>query len=216
LSVGPAGRALLILVRHAQSTLNLEGRVNGDPKVHVELTAAGVEQARRLGLQLAHVNIEQCVHTRFGRTRRTAEIALEGRDVAFREEPRLDDIDVGLLEGHTTAEYRAWKQAHSRRDLLPGGESLDDAAARYAVAFADLALAGAGVVLVICHEIPVRYALNAVSGSASLDAPVHDVPNATPFLFDALTLKRASEAIEGIASHGLSDLQRGPGSGPKA
>jgi len=216
LSAGPAGRALLILARHAQSTLNLKERVNGDPKVHVELTAEGVEQARRLGHQLAHVNIEECVHTRFGRTRRTAEIALEGRDVAFREEPRLDDIDVGLLEGHTTAEYRAWKQAHSRRDLLPGGESLDDAAARYALAFADLALAATGVVLVICHEIPLRYALNAVSGSASLDAPVHDVLNATPFLFDALALGRASQAIERIASHGTPGPERNTGSGPKA
>jgi probable phosphoglycerate mutase len=198
-------RALLILARHAQSTLNLEHRVNGDPRVHVELTDEGVQQARRLGRQLAHVGIEACVHTRFERTRRTAEIALEGRDIPFREEPRLDDIDVGLLEGRTTAEYRAWKRAHSRRDLLPGGESLDAAAARYARAFADLASTGAGVVLVVCHEIPLRYALNAGWDSDSLDAPVHDVPNATPFLFDAIALERASQAIDRIAGAGVPD-----------
>jgi broad specificity phosphatase PhoE len=192
--------SLFILSRHAQSALNLQGRVNGDPKVHVELTAAGVEQARELGQQLSQLPIDLCVHTRFARTRRTAEIALEGRAVRTREEPMLDDVDVGQLEGRTVDEYRAWKQSHSRRDLLPGGESLDQAAARYARAFASLALAGPDVVLVVCHEIPVRYALNGAAGSDDLDEPIHDVPNATPFLLDGAALTRAAQAIERLAS----------------
>jgi broad specificity phosphatase PhoE len=194
--------SLFILARHAQSALNLEGRVNGDPKVHVELTARGVEQAQELGQQLSQLPIDLCVHTRFARTIRTAEIALQGRAVRLREEPLLDDVDVGLLEGGTLAEYRAWKEAHSRRDLFPGGESLDQSAARYARAFAALSLAGADAVLVVCHEIPVRYALNAAAGSDDLDAPMHDVPNATPFLLDGAALKRAAQAIERLASRG--------------
>ena len=191
--------SLFILVRHAQSTLNLEERVNGDPKVHVELTEEGVQQARRLQLQLAQLPIDVCVHTRFERTRRTAAIALKGRGVPCREEPLLDDIDVGLLEGRTTAEYRAWKQAHSRRDPLPGGESLEQAGARYARAFASLAQSSADVVLVVCHEIPLRYALNGAADSGSLEAPVRDVPNATPFLFEAAAIERAAQAIERMA-----------------
>ncbi len=191
--------SLFILVRHAQSTLNVEERVNGDPNVHVELTERGVGQARRLGLQLAQLPIDLCVHTRFERTRQTAAIALEGREVPLREEPLLDDIDVGLLEGRTYAEYRAWKRAHSRRDPFPGGESLDQTAARYARAFASLALSSLEVVLVACHEIPLRYALNVAAGSDSLEAPVHDVPNATPFLFDTSALTRAAQAIEEMA-----------------
>lgn len=191
--------ALFILARHAESTLNVSERVNGDPRVHVELTEHGVEQARRLGLQLAELPIDLCVHTRFERTRRTAEIALEGREVPFREEALLDDIDVGLLEGHRTADYRAWKDSHSRRDLLPGGESLDQAAARYARALAGLATLSVSTVLVVCHEIPLRYALNGVSGSSSLDAPVHDVPNATPFLFATAAIEGAARAIERLA-----------------
>jgi broad specificity phosphatase PhoE len=194
--------SLFILARHAQSALNLEGRVNGDPRVHVELTARGVEQSREFALELSQLPIDLCVHSRFARTRRTAEIALQGRAVRLREEPLLDDVDVGLLEGHTLAEYRAWKDAHSRRDLFPGGESLEQAAERYARAFAALALAGADVVLVVCHEIPVRYALNGAAGSDALDAPVHDVPNATPFLFGGPALKRAAQAIERLAPSG--------------
>ena len=38
--------------------------------------------------------------------------------------------------------------------------------------------------LVVCHEIPVRYALNAAAGSDDLDGPEHAIPNATPYLFD--------------------------------
>ena len=106
---------------------------------------------------------------------------------------------VGVLEGRTYAEYRAWKQAHSRRDPFPGGESLDQTAARYARAFASLARNGVRVVLVVCHEIPLRYALNATAGSESLEAPVHGVPNATPFLFETGAIKRAAQAIERLA-----------------
>jgi len=191
---------LFIIARHAQSTLNLEERVNGDPTVHVELTEAGVQQARRLQLQLAQLPIDLCVHTRFERTRQTAAIVLEDRKVPLREEPLLDDIDVGELDGWTYAEYRAWKRAHSRRDPFPGGESLDQAAMRYARAFAGLAPITAEVVLVVCHEIPLRYALNAAAGSDSLEAPVHDVPNATPFLFRAAAIEQAAQAIERMAN----------------
>jgi hypothetical protein len=55
---------------------------------------------------------------------------------------------------------------------------------------------------VVCHEIPVRYALNGAAGSDALDAPVHDVPNATPFLFDGAALKRAAQTIERLAPRG--------------
>jgi broad specificity phosphatase PhoE len=191
---------LFILARHAQSTLNLVGRVNGDPRTHVELTDEGVDEARRLGLALGQLPIDLCVHSRFHRTLQTATTALEGRSIPFREEPLLDDIDVGLLEGSTIDEYRAWKEAHSRHDLFPGGESLDQAARRYARAWAALARESASVVLVVCHEIPLRYALNGAAGSDSLEAPTHAVPNAMPFLFDRPALERAAGAIERLAS----------------
>jgi hypothetical protein len=47
----------------------------------------------------------------------------------------------------------------------------------------------------VCHEIPVRYAVNAAAGSDDLDAPLHDVANATPYVFDAAGLARAVERL---------------------
>jgi probable phosphoglycerate mutase len=193
---------LLVLTRHAHSTLNREGRVNGDPAVQVLLTDEGRAAAGRLGRQLAQLPLELCVHTRFGRTRDTADAILAGRNVPRLEEPLLDDIDVGALEGVAIEEYRAWKRAHARADAFPDGESLDDAALRYARAFRRLADRPEVCVLVVCHEIPIRYALNAASGSDDLDGPQHEIPNATPYLFDDTALRRAAEQIERITRSG--------------
>jgi broad specificity phosphatase PhoE len=189
---------LFVLSRHAHSTLNLEGRVNGDPSVDVPLTDDGRAQARRLGEQLANMPLELCVHTRFRRTRDTAEGILHGREVPLHEEPLLDDIDVGELEGETLAAYRAWKADHDRADRFPGGESLDEAARRYGLAFRALLERSEQAVLVVCHEIPIRYALNAASGSDDLDGPVHKIPNATPYLFDEHALARAAQRLAKI------------------
>jgi probable phosphoglycerate mutase len=187
---------LFVLLRHAHSTLNAEGRVNGDPTVPVPLTPDGRAEAQRVGHQLAEIAFELCVHTRFRRTEETADELLLGRDVPRIVEPLLDDIDVGDLEGATIEEYRAWKRAHARDEPFPGGESLDDCARRYARAFRTLLARPEHAVVVVCHEIPVRYALNAAAGSDELDGPEHTIPNATPYLFDAAALERAAARIE--------------------
>jgi broad specificity phosphatase PhoE len=163
------------------------------------LTADGRSEAEHLGHQLAQLPLELCVHSRFGRTQETADEALRGRNVPRVEEPLLDDIDVGDLEGATLDEYRAWKRAHTRKDPFPGGESLDNAALRYARAFEGLLERSERTVLVVCHEIPVRYALNAAAGSDDLDGPERSIPNATPYLFDDAALARAAIRIRSLA-----------------
>jgi len=180
--------------------LNIERRVNGDPNVDVPLTLQGEQEARTLGHQLANVPLEVCIHSQFPRTRRTAELALAGRDVPFVEEPLLGDVAIGDLEGRTVDDYRAWKAAHTRADRFPDGESLDEAAARYARAFRRLLERPERVMLVVCHEIPVRYALNAAAGSDDLDGPEHAVVNAAPYLFDKNALASAAAGIERLIS----------------
>lgn len=191
---------LFVLARHGESTLNYEQRINGDPSVHVPLTEKGRDEARLLGQQIAYVPIDLCVHSRFGRTRETAEIALNGRDVPFETEPLLDDIDIGELEGKTLDDYRRWKRAHTKADAFPGGESLDDAARRYARAFRKLLARSEERILVLTHEIPLRYAINAADGSDDLDGPTRQLANATPYLFDQEALERAVEQIEKLTS----------------
>jgi broad specificity phosphatase PhoE len=190
---------LFVLARHGQSKLNVTQRVNGDPSVSVPLTEQGEAEATALALQVIGVELDLCVHTRFERTRRTAEIALADRPVPLLVEPLLDDIDVGDLEGETIEDYRAWKREHTRADAFPGGESLDDAARRYATAFELLLSRDERRVLVLCHEIPVRYAVNAAAGSDTLDGPAHEIGNCVPHVFDENGLARAIERIRLLA-----------------
>jgi probable phosphoglycerate mutase len=187
---------LFVIARHGESTLNYERRVNGDPTVPVPLTEKGRNEARLLGQQIAHLPIDVCIHSRFERTRETAQIALAGRDIPFETDALLDDIDIGELEGKTLDDYREWKLAHTRLDPFPGGESLDDAALRYARAFRQLLARPEARVLVVTHEIPLRYAVNAADGSDDLDGPTHELANATPYLFDDTALERAAKQIE--------------------
>lgn len=188
---------LLLLARHGQSLFNVDGVVNGDPALDRGLSDAGRAAAEGLRRQLAGIAIDLCVTSRFPRAQETARLTLAGRDaeVPHLVDADLDDVRIGELEGRTLDDYRAWKHAHSRSDRFPGGESLDEAAARYEAAFARLADRPEPTVLCVCHEIPVRYAVNAAAGSSDLDYPFHDVANATPYLFDEPTLRRIAASL---------------------
>jgi broad specificity phosphatase PhoE len=188
---------LLVLARHGQSLFNVASVVNGDPARDRGLSEAGRSAAEALGVELAALSIDLLVTSRFPRAQETARLALDGRaaPVPHVVDPDLDDIRIGRLEGQSLADYRAWKRAHGRADRFPGGESLDEAAARYADAYERLSARSEDTIFCVCHEIPVRYAVNAAAGSSDPDTPFHDVPNATPFLFDAEALRRAAAAL---------------------
>ena len=191
-----------LLARHGESLLNVAGTVNADPALDPGLSDHGQEEARELGLQLTGLVIDLAVTSRFPRAQQTAAIALSGRVVPHVVLPELDDVRVGELEGRTLVEYRAWKRGRPRSEPFPGGESLDAAAARYAGAYRSLLDRPERSLLVVCHEIPVRYAINAAMGSGQLDAPVHDVRNAIPYLFDERGLAAAAAGIAGLAGAG--------------
>jgi probable phosphoglycerate mutase len=188
---------LLLLARHGQSLLNAQGLVNGDPRLDQGLSERGVEEAGRLGAQIAPLGIDAWFVSEFPRAQQTARIALgEARgSTPCVVDADLGDVRIGELEGRTLEDYRAWKRSHRRDDPFPGGESLDDAARRYAAAFERLLTRDVETILCICHEIPVRYAVNAAAGSDDLDHPIHDIANATPYLFDANGLRRAVARI---------------------
>src|SRR4051794_36730201 len=184
---------LLLLARHGQSLFNVDGLVNGDPSLDRGLSPTGVDEATRLGAQIAGQTVDLCVTSEFPRAQETARIALAGRPspVTARIDQDLNDIRIGALEGKTLEDYRAWKHSHTPADKFPEGESLDDAAHRYADAFERLADTDADTILCVCHEIPVRYAVNAAAGSDDLDQPHHLVANAAPYVFDEAGLRRA-------------------------
>ena len=190
---------LRLLARHGQSVFNVGQVVNGDPVLDRGLSPLGIEEARELRGEIASVTIDLCVVSEFPRAQQTARLALEGRnDVPLEIDAELNDIRIGELEGKTLQDYRTWKRVHGHADAFPGGESLDDAARRHAAAYRRLLERDEETILCVCHEIPVRYAVNAAAGSTDLDRPLHDIANATPYIFDSDGLERAVRRLDAI------------------
>jgi 2,3-bisphosphoglycerate-dependent phosphoglycerate mutase len=190
---------LFLLVRHGQSLFNVDKVVNGDPVLDRGLSEQGIEEAQGLADQLAALPLDLVVVSPFPRALQTANIALEGRDVPHLVDPELGDVRIGELEGESLDAYRAAPAHTNRKERFPGGESLDEAALRYARAFERLLARDEAVTLVVCHEIPVRYLVNAAAGSTELNGPHLYVANATPYLFDQTSLERAVAHIRELA-----------------
>ena len=154
-----------LLARHAESAYSAQGLVNGDPAVAVDLTEEGVRQARALGEALAGEPVDVCVVTDFGRTRRTAELALAGRCVPFVVVPDLNDPDYGDFEGRSLEEYRGWLSGRGSSECPPGGgETRHDLVRRYARGFAALLARPERTVLAVLHSLPLAYAFALLGG----------------------------------------------------
>ena len=190
---------IFLLSRHGQSLFNVAGIVNGDPLLDRGLSEQGIAEAERLGGQIDPIGLDVLIVSPFPRAVQTANIALGVRRIPREVDDDLGDVRLGDLEGWTTADYRAHKCHLDRDTPFPNGESLNDAARRYADAFERLLERDERVTLVVCHEIPVRYAVNAANDSDDLDGPLHDLANAAPYLFDDAALRRAVERIRELA-----------------
>ena len=188
---------LFVFVRHAESTANLAGVVNSDPEHPIALTPRGRQQARQLGAQLANLEIDLAVGTRFLRTQQTLELALRGRSVPLLIEPGFDEVRAGDCEGGAMSTYWSWKERHDPSEPFPRGESVNRALLRYAGALRRLVARPETVVLLVMHEFGLRH-IAAAAGALSLFP--HPAPdNAAPYLFGELALRRASDRLEAPA-----------------
>lgn len=186
----------VILARHAESELSVVGRTNGDPSAAVGLTAAGGEQARQLGRELAGEAIDLCVTSEFLRAQETADLALDGRDVPRLALAELNDIRFGDYEGRLLTEYQAWAHSHGPQEPTPGGgDSRVETISRYVRAYRTILARPEGSVLVVAHGLPVRYVLDAAAGRNPA-AAVAQVPYATPYRLAAAELEGAVKRLE--------------------
>ena len=190
---------LFLVVRHGQSLFNVGKVVNGDPALDRGLSEQGIEEAERLAGELAALPLDLVAVSPFPRAIQTANIALDGRDVPHLVDEELGDVRIGELEGASIEAYRDASAHSNRKERFPGGESLDEAALRYAGACDRLLARDEAATLVVCHEIPVRYLANAATGSGELNGPLRYVANATPYLFDEESLRRAVERMRELA-----------------
>lgn len=189
------------LTRHAESEFSVAGLTNGDPAVVCGLTAAGRAEAQRLGELLAGTPVDLCVVSEFQRTRETAELALDGRDVPRLVLPGLNDIRFGEFERRPLTEYRAWAREHGPEEHAPGGgESRAETVGRYVEAYRTVLARPEPAILLVAHGLTVRYVLDAAAGRTPAPA-VEPIPYAEPF---PLTANELSEAVELLAAWTLA------------
>lgn len=86
----------LYLVRHGETTYNVEGRIGGDP----ELTAHGKEQADALARHFSRVEVTHIfISTRRRSSMTAAPLKAARPDCRIMALPEFDEIDAGLCEG---------------------------------------------------------------------------------------------------------------------
>jgi broad specificity phosphatase PhoE len=121
----------LILIRHGETLWNKEGRIQGTSDV--ELSVAGIEQARRLALSLKDSDIGAIHASSLQRAYRTAEIinSFHGRKIEVH--PELMEMDQGDFEGLSFQELMACEKEFIHRWIadpasvrMPRGESLSE------------------------------------------------------------------------------------------
>jgi broad specificity phosphatase PhoE len=187
----------LILARHGESEYSACGLVNGDPSVEVGLTERGEEQARALGRALQTTQIDLCVTTELGRTRRTAELALAGCEVPVETWPDLNDPRSGSFEGRQLADYRGWAWSAGSAEPAPGGgESRLDIVSRCARAYRALHERPEPVILAVLHALPIAYLLGALEGAAPAARIDRPVEYARAFSVESQALRCAVDVLE--------------------
>lgn len=184
-----------VLARHGESEFSVRGVMNGDPGLAGPLTEDGVAQACMLGEALREMPIDLCVITEFERTRETADVALEGRDVPRLVVPELNDIHVGEFEGGLLETYRAWARDRSPVEIPAGGESRAGVAERFARGFRQVLDRPEETVLVVAHGLPIRYVLLAIDETEPRPV-VESVDYATPYPLSRSDLEHAVERLE--------------------
>src|ERR1700750_508166 len=192
-------RRLFIVARHGESAANVARVVSSDPAHGAGLTPRGRAQARRLGAQLANLEIDIALCTRFLRTRETAELALRGRTVPLLVDPDFDEVDSGAFDGAPIRAYWAWRERHSPSARFPGGESLDEAVRRYADGLQRVLARDEAVTLVVAHEHAVRHIVEAAGSVATPSRAGTAMGNALPYLVDDNAVRRAAQCLDALA-----------------
>ncbi|MCD9141771.1 histidine phosphatase family protein [Streptomyces albireticuli] len=174
-----AGRGRrIVLWRHGQTSWNLERRFQGS--TDIELTPAGVAQARRAARLLAALRPDAIVSSDLGRARATAAELAALTGLPVESDAALRETYAGVWQGLTHdeiierhgAEYAAWKRGEPVR--RGGGEletEVADRAAPVVLAQADK-LPDGGILVVVSHGGTIRTTIGRLLGleSASWEA----------------------------------------------
>jgi probable phosphoglycerate mutase len=115
---------LLLLVRHGQTTFNLDGRLPGQLP-GIALTDEGRRQAQGAAVALSGLPLSAVISSPLERAQDTAQIIARGWALPVRLDPRLMDTDVGAWSGQKLDDLNKtdplWKSFVERPNQPPPG-----------------------------------------------------------------------------------------------
>lgn len=123
------------LVRHGETVWNAERRIQGQSDS--PLTALGEQQAMQVAQRVKALGITHVIASDLGRTQRTAQIIAQicGCDVVL--DPRLRELDMGVLEQRYLSSLSEEEEGWRRRLVngtpdgrIPHGESMQEVSVR--------------------------------------------------------------------------------------
>lgn len=185
---------LLVLVRHGQSIWNLENRFTGEEDV--DLTPLGRDEARSAGRRLTGIPFARCFTSVLQRAIETLTLILEVSGhphLPVTRDKALNERNYGQLQGLNKADiaqkYGNHQVAIWRRSYVvrpPGGESLQDTAARvipyYKKEIEPLLKKGENI-LVVAHGNSLRALMMYVEQLSEEAIADVDIPTATPRVY---------------------------------
>jgi probable phosphoglycerate mutase len=176
---------LLLLVRHGQTTFNLEGRLPGQLP-GIALTDEGRRQAQRAAVALSGLPLSAVISSPLERAQDTAQIIARGWALPVRLDPRLMDTNVGAWSGQKLDDLGKadplWKAFVEHPDQPPPGvESFADVQSR-SVAVVEEILQDSGMgqyIVLVAHADVVKLILAHYTGLPSERARFMVVGNAS-------------------------------------
>ena len=148
----------IFAVRHGQTDLNAENRVQGGKGDGLPLNSKGREQAYILSEKLSCCGIDAIITSTRKRAEETAQIINERLNVEIIKEPRLIERDFGDFEGKLVSEVDIFSLRRWRDNApTPNGETIRETATRVFGALDDIIKRFAGQnVLIVAHGHVVR------------------------------------------------------------
>lgn len=145
--------------------------------VDLPLDETGIQQSRRLQQRLNDARLTAAYCSDLSRSRRTAEIILQDKDVPVFARRDLREIHLGQWEGRTLADIeRQFPDEFRKRgeDIVrfrtPGGESFADCSKRVFSAFQNILKTLAGDILIVGHA-----GVNRIILCHALGVPLQDL-----------------------------------------
>ncbi len=158
------------LVRHGETQWNAERRIQGQSDS--PLTEKGVQQAAQVAERAGTLGITHVIASDLGRTRQTARIIADACGCEVTLEPRLRELDMGVLEKRhidtLTEEEENWRRTlvnGTEDGRIPQGESMQELSTRVHAALAEcLKLPAGSRPLLVSHGIALGCLVSTILG----------------------------------------------------